>query len=73
MAKDVTRELIESDVRIKDMDMRTAVVYVATNCSMVELTWDGLAGVVPRRLHKCGRRPARRTHELTGGIGREEK
>jgi hypothetical protein len=64
----VASEFLKSGLSINDIDMRAAVVYVASTCTRSELRKDHIDHLIPTRLHRKGAKPGVRTKELAGGM-----
>ena len=63
-AKEVAKEVIESDISFEGIDYTTAARYVAANCGPIEIIQAGLHRVIPRRKFNKGAKPGVTTKEL---------
>jgi hypothetical protein len=71
-ARDVAAEFLHSQMDIQDVDVRAAVVYIASTCTKKKLQKDRLDHLIPVRLHKRGAKPGLKTKELSGGMPRSK-
>ena len=63
-ARAVARFVLESNVEISGVDWRAAQIFVASNLTQEQVVAEGISEIVPRRLHKKGKRPRATTDEL---------
>ena len=60
-AKVVARRYLESGIVTEDVNYRAASIYLAVNADRDELIREGLAELIPARVHTRGRKPTART------------
>ena len=64
--------VLDSPATFKNVDLKTAGVFVATNCSTQEIKEAGLSTVIPLRKHVKGNHPTPSTPELSTCGGENE-
>ena len=72
-AREVAKEIMESQINMANIDFRQAAIYLATVCTPDELKEADLTHLVPVRLHKNGPKPTVRTKEIVTRVRRGGK
>ena len=63
-AEECGKEMEETQVKYKNVDMLWAGKFVASNMSQSKIDKEGLRNLIPRRKKRCGVRPGSTTKEL---------
>lgn len=58
--------------KFENIDVKSAAIFIATNCTLREIRCAELDRIVPARKHKRGKRPTAATKELTSHRGDRE-